>query len=75
MAAFLYRMAGSPAWEPPEGAVFTDVGPGHAFFGPISWLASVGVAGGFGDGSFRPTAVVSRQAMAAFLYRMAGSPG
>ena len=56
-------------------APFTDVGPGHAFFGPISWLASVGVAGGFGDGSFRPTAVVSRQAMAAFLYRMAGSPG
>jgi hypothetical protein len=76
MAAFLYRLAGSPDGNDPtcEAAPFSDVDIDHPFCGEIEWLAGTGVAEGFYDGTFRPTAVVSRQSMAAFLYRMAGSP-
>jgi hypothetical protein len=74
MAAFLYRMSGSPSFTPPVTPTFTDVPTSHAFYFEIEWLADSGIAGGFPDGTFKPTASVSRQAMGAFLYRMAGSP-
>jgi Tol biopolymer transport system component len=74
MAAFLYRMAGSPVFTPPGSPTFSDVPVSHAFYDEIEWLSDSGIGGGFSDGTFRPTAQVSRQAMAAFLYRMAGSP-
>jgi hypothetical protein len=74
MAAFLYRMAGSPAFVPPATPSFTDVPTSHGFFLEIEWLADSGIGGGFPDGRFRPTLAVSRQAMGAFLYRMADSP-
>jgi streptogramin lyase len=53
------------------GLQFQDVGPSHPFFGPIIELANTGIAGGYSDGGFRPGASVSRQAMAAFLFRLA----
>lgn len=74
MAAFLYRMVGSPAFTPPVTPSFSDVPTSHPFFLEIEWLADSGVGGGFSDGTFRPTAAVSRQAMAAFLYRLLDSP-
>ncbi len=74
MAAFLYRLAGEPAFTPPGAPSFSDVGASHPFFTEIEWLASTGITGGFPDGTFRPGGEVSRQAMAAFLYRFAGEP-
>jgi hypothetical protein len=74
MAAFLYRMAGSPAFSPPEVSPFSDVATSSTFYLPITWLASTGVTTGYDDNTFRPSATVSRQAMAGFLYRLAGSP-
>jgi hypothetical protein len=71
MAAFLWRMAGSPAATP---AVFPDVDPSGPFAVAIGWLVETGVTTGFADGSFRPTEPVTRQSMAAFLWRLAGSP-
>jgi hypothetical protein len=71
MAAFLYRLAGSPAFASPAAATFPDVPRGHPFFREIEWLSARGVAGGYDDGRFRPGASVSRQAMAAFLKRFA----
>ena len=59
---------------PPCASGFTDVVSHHPFCAEIDWLASGGIAGGYEDGTFRPTVPVSRQAMAAFLYRSAGSP-
>ena len=67
LAAVLWRWQGQPAAAP---AGFTDVGPGHPFHPPVSWLAGVGITTGYPDGSFRPTAVVSRQGAAAFLHRL-----
>ena len=53
---------------------FADVGGAHPFFPEISWAAATGVTQGFPDGTFRPAANVTRQAKAAFLYRLAGEP-
>ena len=73
MAAFLYRLAGAPDGPFPDPG-FADVPAGHGFADEIWWLASTGITGGYVDGTFRPTAGLSRQAMAAFLYRYEGSP-
>lgn len=69
LAALLYRLAGSPLFSQPLVPSFTDVGPAQLFFKEIEWLASVGVGAGYNDGTFRPKQHVSRQALAAFLYR------
>ena len=76
MAAFLYRYAGSPDGPDPAcaGTVFPDVPDSHPFCGEIEWLADGDVAGGFPDGTYRPSQPVSRQSMALFLYRFAGLP-
>jgi hypothetical protein len=73
MAAFLYRRAGSPAGPFPNPG-FRDVGVNHRYAKEIAWLASQGIAEGFGDGTFRPGAPVTRRAMASFLYRADGAP-
>jgi hypothetical protein len=72
MAAFLYRQAGSPA--PGTAPAFTDVPPSHKFYRAITWMRSSGLTTGYADGSYRPSDGLSREAMAAFLYRQAGSP-
>jgi len=69
MAAFLYRFAGEPAFTPPATATFTDVPVGAPFFLEIEWLSSTGITTGWPDHTFRPSANVERQAMAAFLHR------
>ena len=74
MSAFLYRwVTGSdedPTCDPATERLFTDVGAASPFCGVIEWLAENEIAGGYADGSFRPTAPVTRQATAAFLYRL-----
>lgn len=78
MAAFLYRMAGSPAYTPPAKSPFKDVTTTQQFYKEMSWLAQTGISSGWteSDGSktYRPLTPISRDAMAAFLYRLAGSP-
>ena len=72
MAAFLYRLAGRPAFTP-RGQTFTDVSPQTAFYTEIEWLASTGITTGWreanGTATYRPLSPVNRDAMAAFLYR------
>ncbi|TGO05762.1 hypothetical protein SERN_1766 [Serinibacter arcticus] len=68
-----------PAGEEPQPEVpFVDVPEGSLFFEEIAWLASAGISTGWElpDGSFefRPVTPIARDAMAAFLYREAGSP-
>ena len=77
MAAFLFRYSNTGvATAPPcTAAPFTDVAVTHPFCGEIAWLANTGITTGFDDGSFDPTADVSRQAMAAFLYRFTQKTG
>ena len=53
---------------------FTDVKSGDQFYTEISWLAQRGITTGYPDGTYRPLESVERGAMAAFFYRMQGSP-
>jgi hypothetical protein len=77
MAAFLYRYDGEPLGPDPvcEAAPFPDVDVDHAFCGEVAWLVAEGIAGGYDDGTFRPEAGLSRQAMAAFLFRALAGAG
>jgi hypothetical protein len=52
---------------------FTDVGQTHVFCPEIAWAKAANIADGFSDGTFRPNALVARQAMAAFLTRLVGA--
>ncbi|MDR0848347.1 MAG: S-layer homology domain-containing protein [Propionibacteriaceae bacterium] len=77
MAAFLYRLAGSPAWTPPAVSPFADVPTTHTFYKAITWLYEQGVTVGTTVGGkvyYYPANVVSRGSMSAFLYRIAGKP-
>jgi hypothetical protein len=74
MSAFLYRLAGSPEVTLPGSSPFTDVPESSQFYTEIVWMDQQGISTGYSDDTFRPTANVTRQAMAAFMYRMAGSP-
>ncbi|MFP5360652.1 MAG: S-layer homology domain-containing protein [Actinomycetes bacterium] len=77
MAAFLYRFAGSPHVDLDEGSPFVDVPTSHPFYEEIVWLAQTEVTTGWavpGGREFRPSRPITRDAMAAFLYRFAGSP-
>jgi hypothetical protein len=74
MAAFLYRAAGSPPFTPPAVPSFVDVPTNHGFFKEIEWTHAAGIANGFQGGFFAPGADVTREAMAAFLYRASGNP-
>ncbi|MFJ7749210.1 GH25 family lysozyme [Arthrobacter sp. NPDC097144] len=73
MAAFLYRIKGSPAYAPPAASKFRDIG-GSEFYKEINWLAAKGVATGWNGNTFGPKLDINRDAMAAFLYRLAGKP-
>ena len=74
MAAFFYRLNGSPQFTPPTKPTFSDVPTNHPFYKEIEWMAARGITTGYGDGTFRPSASVNRDAMAAFFYRYANSP-
>lgn len=74
MAAFFYRMAGSPQFTAPSTPSFKDVPRYHPFYKEIEWMRARGITTGWSDGTFRPNDAVNRDAMAAFFYRYAGSP-
>ncbi|QWT17570.1 S-layer homology domain-containing protein [Collinsella sp. zg1085] len=76
MAAMLYRTAGSPYYVPNAADMqrFSDVSPATPHFKEICWVGSRAIAEGWSDGTYRGLSHVARQDMAAFLYRIAGSP-
>ncbi|GAB3273985.1 S-layer homology domain-containing protein [Arthrobacter pigmenti] len=74
MAAFLYRMAGEPKYNPPRKSPFKDYAPHRKFYKEIAWLEDAKISRGWPDNTYRPLEPINRDAMAAFLYRMAGEP-
>ena len=73
LAVILYAMAGEPAvtGESP----FTDVPAGCWYTDAIIWAAQNGIVSGFGDGTFRPNAAVTRAQAAVMLYGYAAFTG
>lgn len=76
VVAMLYRLAGSPDGDNPPctSAPFPDVPTSHPFCGEIDWASDEGHVNGFADGTFKPANTITRQALMAIIYRMAGSP-
>ncbi|MGY1641629.1 S-layer homology domain-containing protein [Geodermatophilus sp. SYSU D00703] len=70
-------VAGLPLAAPAPAAAggFRDVPAGSQFAADVDWLVTEGIASGYRDGTFRPTAPVTRQAMALFLYRFSHPGG
>lgn len=49
---------------------FSDVPESNPFHDEIGWMSDTGISEGYEDGTYRPTAPVSRQAMSAFMQRL-----
>lgn len=62
----LYRMSGSKA---ASTAQFTDVADGKWYAEAIAWASENGIVNGFTDGRFQPDTLITRQQLAAILYR------
>jgi alpha-tubulin suppressor-like RCC1 family protein len=79
MAAFIYRMDAPKNYVAPQVSPFADMKPGDVFYKEISWMyeakLSTGWAEPSGKPTFRPKEKLSREAMAAFIYRMEAPKG
>ncbi len=69
VATILYRLVGSPQTAYTEA--FIDVSGGEWYSEAVSWAADNGVYLGYPDGTFRPDEPITRQQLAAVLYRYA----
>jgi hypothetical protein len=74
MAAFLHRLALAPPYDAGFDQSFDDVSSNHPFFEEIEWLSFEQIAQGFENGDYGDSLPVTRQSMAAFIFRMAGEP-
>lgn len=72
ITAILYRAAGSPAVS--GGTAYSDVAETAYYASAVRWASASGVVTGYDDGTFRPNAPITRQQLAAILWRYAGSP-
>jgi subtilisin family serine protease len=72
MARFLWRFRNMPVVS--TAAVFSDVPAGASYGSAVAWLAEVGITLGCTTTEFCPDGTVTRAEMAAFLWRLEGSP-
>ena len=73
IVTILYRMEGKPAVF--EACPFTDVKAGAYYERAIVWAAENGIVKGYGNGCFGPDNQITREQMAAILYRYAKNRG
>lgn len=72
VADALYRAEGSPAVQ--DSVSFLDVPAGSPYASAASWASANNVMSGYGGGQFGGEDPVTREQMAAILWRYAGSP-
>jgi len=73
LALLVYRHSGE-THRPGTAQDFSDVPLSSGPFTAISWLLEKGYTTGYRDGTFRPAQAITRQELAAFMYRIAGEP-
>ena len=73
LVTILWRLEGNPA--PVSAADFSDIADGAWYSGAIRWAADSGVVKGYDNGRFGPNDAVTREQMAAILYRYAQHKG
>ena len=67
IVTILYRLEGEPAVS--DAAGFDDV-PADSWYGPaVAWAQSNGIVKGYGNGKFGSTDPITREQLAAILYR------
>lgn len=72
IVTILYRMEGSPM----AGlSTFSDVAPDAYYAAAVAWAAANGIVNGYEDGTFRPEDAITREQMAALLFRYARYQG
>lgn len=72
LAVILYRLEGEP--KTAAGEHFTDVPSGKWFSDGVNWAASRGIVTGYGNGKYGPNDPITREQLAAILWRYAESP-
>lgn len=72
LAQLLYNLEGRPDTA---HARYTDIESGAWYETAISWATEAGILTGYADGSVRPNALITRQQLAAMLYRYAQYKG
>ncbi len=72
LAQILYNNAGKPAAS--KTATYSDVKSSDWFAPAVSWAAEKGIVTGYSDSTFRPNDNITREQLAAMLYRYAGQP-
>ena len=69
LVTILYRMAGEPDCD--TTIPFTDVEDGKFFSKAVAWAYSLGITKGSTETTFEPMAEITREELAAFIYRYA----
>ena len=64
----LYRLEKEPA---ASAASFTDVASGEYYTNAVAWANANGIVTGYGNGKFGPNDTITREQLAAILYRYA----
>ena len=73
MICLLHDQEGNPVVN--YAMRYTDVAADAEYAEAVRWASSEGIANGYGDGRFDPDAPITRQQMAAMLYRYVQSKG
>ncbi|MDR2799094.1 MAG: S-layer homology domain-containing protein, partial [Bifidobacteriaceae bacterium] len=73
MAIYLYNVAGKPAFTPGKNP-FKDINSKTTGYKEIMWLVQNKITTGTSSTKYSPSGSVTRNQMASFLYREAGSP-
>ena len=73
LCQIIYNMEGQPATS--GSSVFTDVADSAWYADAVTWAASQGIVGGYGNGKFGPEDNITREQLAAILYRYAQAKG
>ena len=72
IVTILHRLEGTPA---AEGTAFSDVAAGAYYANAVAWASENGIVGGYGNGKFGPDDPITREQLAAILYRYAQYAG
>lgn len=73
IVTILYRAEGSPAVQ--ASSDFQDVSADQYYADAVAWASDNGIVGGYGNGNFGPNDPITREQMAAILFRYAQYKG
>ena len=75
VATILHNLAGKPAADGSAvGEDFSDCSPEDFYAEAVAWAVDEGIFSGYNDGTFGPSAPMSREQLCVVLWRMQGEP-